>query len=130
MNKRQHKKHIKHQKRNAEVQAAIRAAQSSFLNCTSTMTQHFFDNFKKIENIQQFQTQHYKDILKDFADAKDAQKDVINYILNKHEDHFNLYWKNMLDAINSANQREKELNYMIFGYVILTVATVIIMLSH
>ena len=134
MRKRQIKKRTKKQKRNAEVQAAInsaiKAAQASYLNCTSVMTEDYVESSAKLEHIRKEQTQHYKDILKGFADAKDAQKEVIDHILNKQEDHYKVNWKNMLDVINRANQREKELNYVIFGYVILTIATIIIMLTH
>lgn len=134
MRKRQIKKRTKKQKRNAEVQAAInsaiKAAQASYLNCTSVMTEDYVESSVKLENIHKEQAQHYKDILKGFADAKNAQQEVLNYILDRQENHYKETWQNMLDAINRANQREKELNYMIFGYVILTIATIIIMLTH
>ena len=134
MKKRHAKKQDKKQKRNAEVQAtinsAIQAAQTSYLNCTSMMTEDYVEGSAKLENIRKEQTQHYKDILKSFTDAKNAQQEVLDFILDKQENHYKETWKNMLDAINRANQREKELNYMIFGYVILTIATVILMLMQ
>lgn len=134
MKKRHVKKRDKRQKRNAEVQAiiksAIKTAQTSYLDCTSAMSEDYVESSAKLENIRKEQTQHYKDILKGFIDAKNAQQEVLDFILDKQENHYKETWKNMLDAINRANQREKELNYMIFGYVILTIAVVILMLMQ
>jgi len=56
--------------------------------------------------------------------------EVINYAIDRIEKHHNSVWKCLCNAIDRANQREKDLNRLIFGYVVLTIANIILMILH